>query len=183
VAEDITERKRAETALHISEERLSQAVRVGDIGIFDHDHITDAYYWSAEHLRIYGLNEAPTLEEFVGLIHSEDRERIAAAVRRAHDPAGDGLFDVEFRGIRRDGAVRWISSRSKTFFDGEGGACRPVRTVGAVRDITEERLSHEALEQAKVYAEKFIRIDIQMYGRCSRSLRGKGSQDCLKIPF
>lgn len=188
---DITERKRAEIALHISEERLSQAVRVGNIGTFDHDHITDAYYWSAELLRIYGLNEAPTLQEFFNLIHSEDRERIATAVLHAHDPTGDGFFDVEFRGIRRDGAIRWIATRSKTFFDGEGDARCPVRTVGAVRDITEEKLSQEALEQAKVYAEKLIEsanamivvLDaqgkVQVFNNTAEKITGYSRQEIL----
>ena len=188
---NITERKRAETALHISEERLGQAVRVGDIGIFDHDHIADTYYWSTEHLQIYGLDETPTLQEFVNLIHPEDRERIADAVRRAHDPAGDGLFDVEFRSIRRDGTIRWIATRSLTFFDGEGDARRPVRTIGAVRDITEEKLAEEALLQAKTYAEKLVEsanamivvLDakgkVQVFNKAAEEITGYTRQELL----
>src|SRR5215469_12363817 len=36
---DITERRRAETALQENERRLTQAVQVAKIGIFDHDHV------------------------------------------------------------------------------------------------------------------------------------------------
>ena len=151
---DVTERKRVEETLRKSEELLRQAVRVSQIGIFDHDHAVTTIYWSPEQRAIYGwgAEEAVTLPAFVELIHPGDREAIATAVRRAHDPAGNGLFDVEYRILRRDGEVRWLSTRSRTFFDGEGGARRPVRTVGASLDITERKRMERSLKESE---EKF----------------------------
>src|SRR5262249_45024722 len=61
------------------------------------------------------------------------------AVRRSHDPAGDGFFDVEHRLVRPDGSVRWTNIRSQTFFEGEGANRRPARTVGAATDITDRK--------------------------------------------
>ena len=132
-------------SLRESEERLRQAVRVSHIGIFDHDHLTDTIYWSPRQREIYGWDpDAPvTLADFIGLVHPGDAARIAEAVHRAHDPSGDGVWDVEHRIVRRDGSVRWLIARSQTFFDAEGR--RPVRTVGAVIDNTEAKLAEEAL--------------------------------------
>ena len=147
---DITERKRVEAALRESEERLRQAVRVSHIGIFDHDHVTGAIYWSPEQRAMYGWGpeEPVTLQGYLKSIYPGDWERIAAGVTRAHDPAGDGLFDVEHRVVLPDGSIRWTSIRSQTFFDGEGASRRPVRTIGATRDITEQRQAEE--EQKKL---------------------------------
>ncbi len=151
ISRDITKQKRVEEAVRLSEERLRQAVRVANLGIFDHDHITESVYWSPEQRAIHGweAERAPTVSDFVAMLHPEDRERIAAAIRRAHDPAGDGMFDVEQRIVRPGGEVRWLVTRSQTFFEGEGDARHPVRTVGAVQDVTELKRLEEQFRQAQ----------------------------------
>jgi PAS domain S-box-containing protein len=161
----VSELKSPESALHESEERLRQAVRVSHIGIFDHDHRTDRIYVSPE-LRViqgYGPDEPVTIDTYIERVHVEDRERIREAVRRAHDPAGDGLFDVEHRIVFPDDSIRWTSTRSQTFFEGEGAARRPVRTVGAVRDITEQKRAGE--EQKKLAEQLFEAQKMETIGR------------------
>jgi PAS domain S-box-containing protein len=146
---DITERKWAETAMRESDERLRQAVRAGSVGIFDHDHRSDIIYWSPEQRRIYGWDpeEPVTMPKYLQHVHAEDRARITEAVQRAHDPAGDGFFDVEHRIIDRSGAIRWLSTRSRTHFEGIGSARHKVRTIGAVVDISGRKMAEEALRE------------------------------------
>src|SRR3546814_12141656 len=41
--------------------------------------------------------------------------------------------------VRPDGEIRWVQLRSHIFFAGEGPARRPVRTIGAIQDITDRK--------------------------------------------
>ena len=142
---EVTKRKRAEVALHNSEERLRQVARVSDIGIFDHDLAAETLYWSQEMRSIFGLSadEPVSFQDFLQLIHPDDRGRITRALQRAHDPVSDGFFDVEYRLLLRDGSIRWTSTRARTFVEGEGDARHPVRTIGAVLDVTAQKLAQE----------------------------------------
>src|SRR5688572_631207 len=130
-----------------TDERLRQAIRAGNIGIFEHDHLTEALYWSPELRRMYGwdADEDANLPKIIGHVHPEDLARVGAAVKAAHDPAGEGLFDIEHRIVDRAGGLRWVLTRSQTYFEGSGGARRPLRTIGAVQDVTERKAAEERL--------------------------------------
>ncbi|MDB4917134.1 MAG: sensor hybrid histidine kinase [Gemmatimonadetes bacterium] len=145
---DITELRAAAEAWHVAEEtlafredQLAQVVRVSQIGVFDHDHLTDAVYWSpvARELFDWDQHEVLSVENFIARVYPDDREALINAMQAAHDPAGDGVFNVKFRIVRDDGTLRWMESHARTFFS--GGTAR--RTVGGSRDITANRNAEE----------------------------------------
>jgi PAS domain S-box-containing protein len=138
---DITAQKVAESALLVNEERLQQAVRLGRVGIIDHDHVTGTVYWSPEQRAIWGLGDGADLpiEQMLRHVHPEERDRVLAAMARSHDPSGDGSFELEHRIVTADGRIRWIHARAQTYFAGSGAARRPIRTVGATADVTERK--------------------------------------------
>lgn len=135
--------QRAREALELSEERLRQAVRVAGIGVFEHDHLTDVIYASPQCRRLNGLSadEPVTVQRLIENVDPEDLAHVQAANARAWDPEGDGLFEMCCRIHVDGGRLRWIESRAQTLFAGEGAARHKVRTIGAVRDVTER---HEA---------------------------------------
>ncbi|MCE4223262.1 PAS domain S-box protein [Methylobacterium sp. C25] len=133
----LDERSRlAEDALAESEERMRLAVDATGIGIFDYAPEKDDLRWDARVREIFGIGpDDPVTYEgsYLAGLHPDDRDAADAAVRAATDPAGSGLFDIEYRvrGIRT-GIERWIAARGKsTFEDG-----RQIRFVGTVRDVT-----------------------------------------------
>jgi two-component system cell cycle sensor histidine kinase/response regulator CckA len=154
---DVTERMRAQQALVENEQLLRQAVRVSDIGIFVHDQVADSIYWSPRQREIHGWgpDEPVTLDSFLSLVHPDDAGAIMASVQRAHNPAGSGSWEVEYRIVRRDGATRWLIARSQTSFEAQGPARRPVRTVGATIDITERKRDEEALRRSEAMLRLF----------------------------
>ena len=147
-ARDISGRKRSEAAVRRSEERLRQAISISGIGIFDHDHRTDTIYWSPEVRRMHGwgTDDAIDVAAFLEFVHPDDRDAIGAAIRRAHDPTGDGRFDAEYRIVRADGELRWLAAKSQTLFESDGEAQQPARTAGAVLDLTERKRAEKAIE-------------------------------------
>lgn len=150
---NVTGLKEAEASLRRNEERLRQAVRVAHIGIFDHDHRSGVIYWSAETREIYGWDRDepvrfdPPSDDSTStwqLVYPDDRDRVARALEQAHS-SPDGQFDIDYRILRRDGSVRWLTTRSQTFFEGEGPTRQAVRTIGALRDVTAVKEAERAL--------------------------------------
>jgi PAS domain S-box-containing protein len=88
-------------------------------------------------------------EEFVAMLHPEDRDLLSQTYSRAMEPAGLSEFEIHYRIIRPDGAVRWIAARGKGIFSGAGSQRTPVRLIGTVQDITERKLAEEALRESE----------------------------------
>ncbi|MDP1674919.1 MAG: PAS domain S-box protein, partial [Burkholderiales bacterium] len=120
-----------------NEERLRQVVRISQLGIFDEDHIKGWCFWSPTLRAAFDWKDGfRRLADFLAAVHPEDRENVAAAFRRSHDPAGDGQLEVICRALRADGRLIWLEVRGETFFEGARASRHKVRTVGASLDIT-----------------------------------------------
>jgi len=161
IVRDITSRKRAELGLQASEQRLSQVIRTSNIGVFDIDFVAKTSYFSPEQRAIWGVDQDAPLEwdAHRRYIHPDDLPMVNAASAAAH-ARPDGVYEVEHRIIRRDGAVRDLTVRAKAFFDADGDR-RVVRLIGATRDITEEkraRAERDELQQRLLQAQKLESI-------------------------
>ena len=121
--------------------RLHEAVVTRATGIYEHDHESGEIYASLELRAQYGLGarDALTVQSFAGATHPHDAEFLLQEIAQAHDPAGDGSFDVRHRILLPSGEVRWLHTRATTHFQTarEGGR-RPSRTLGSCIDITRE---------------------------------------------
>lgn len=135
------EKTQVEQALRDSEARLDLAVQVGQVGFFEHDHRTDSLSWSPilRDISGVGTDEPASWQRYLELVHPDDRDRVVSTVQRAHAMTGNGLHEVEYRLIRPDGAMRHISLRSLTSFDGDGSSRQPVRTLGTVVNVTDRK--------------------------------------------
>ncbi len=163
VLRDISTRKTSENALRQSEERLRLSVAAGRIGLFEYDHKSNQIFWSPLFREILGLGEEvhATLESYMSASHPDDRDMIRAGLERAYDPEGNGVFALEHRVVPCVGKVGWVTNNSQTYFAGVGPERKPVRTVGAIRDITERRLYLAELETRVAERTRALRDEIQ----------------------
>jgi len=131
--------------LRQSEERLRLAIAETGIGIWDVDSRTGARRWSPEFKKIIGVpaDAVPSVDLFSALIHPEDRDWVNELYRRAYSSPEAGAYDAEFRIVRQnDGAVRWVVTTGRIYFDGDR---LPVRGIGTLRDVHERRMITEEL--------------------------------------
>ena len=142
---DITERRRAQEALVKTAASLAEAQRIAHVGNWDWNIMLDELRWSDEASRIFGLPPRDfkgTRKAFLASVHPDDRVRVRESVDRAlHQGTRQALT---YRVVRRDGEVRSVHAQGEVFFDESD---KPVRMIGTVRDITEEKRAEEEREQ------------------------------------
>lgn len=138
---DIDQRRRDEEALRESERRLRVALVAGRMGAWSYDLATGAQRWDESQYRLFGLDRslAPSRELFLSLIHPDDIGAVA------FDPETlplDTFLDAEFRIVRPDGQIRWISAHSVAHAGPDG---RPREMIGVNRDMTAQKEAEAAL--------------------------------------
>ena len=177
VFRDVTHRKRAEEAeaLQLANDRLEQALRGSNVGIWDFDmrggKLVDAtFYWAnlweslgyEPETHGQATSSSPWLR-----VHHEDRERILAAVG-AHLRGETREIDVESRLIHKDGSLRWRLNRGVAVRDAQG---RAIRLIGTSVDITDRRQLEEELLRAKEEAEAGNRAKDAFLANVSHEIR------------
>lgn len=145
VIRDITERKRSEDRLREREQQLERAQRIAHLGSWQFELPDGPVEWSDELCRIYGVDPGsrPTFEEYMDMVHPEDREPARSAIARAmetHEP-----FSLYHRIIRQsDGEERILHGEGEVVVDDKG---RPIRMFGTALDVTELKRTEQTLRE------------------------------------
>jgi len=134
---DITTSKRAERALQLSRDRLTQAERVAQMGHWHYDVATSRITWSEGHCRLFGLEPHQFdggYETYVGMVHPNDRPGVDARLRGylRERRGGEG----EYRILRADGEVRYVRATAEVGVDADGAV---TSMFGTSTDVTDRR--------------------------------------------
>jgi PAS domain S-box-containing protein len=145
---DVTERKRAEEALAISERSQAIAQQVAHLGSWIWDPLPNKAYWSDELYRLLGCKPQEfegCYEAMLRFVHPDDRERFSTTLKRAFK--GQGPYDFEHRIVRADGTERIVQELAEIFRGADG---RPRQVVGTVHDVTERKQAEQALRDSEL---------------------------------
>ncbi len=141
---DVSERKRIETALIDSAERLRLSLQLSGLGVWRRNLQTGIGEWDDRMYAIFGRPDSspvPTQEELYELVAPEDRPAIRLAWQEFI--AGRGVYDLNFRIVRPDGELRHITTQAMVQKDEHD---RPVSVIGVNADLTDfVRITEESV--------------------------------------
>lgn len=124
-------------------ERL--ALSAAHAGIWVVDLTSECVQWSETMDAVMGCSREQfggTIGDLLALVHPEDRDAMAAAMR--HDIGASPEFEIEVRVTWPDGSVHWMQSRGRFILDDRGQAVE-IRCVAL--DVTERRQLETQLGQ------------------------------------
>ncbi len=147
LSKQIEVRRKSEDALRHSEERLQEAQQVAQVGSWEVDLASGAWWWSDELFRIHGREIASgpaTIKELLASIYPSDRGRVGAAFRALIEDESPSK-GIEVRFIYASGGLQHHEVLWNIESDSEG---RPLRAYGTVSDVTDRYRSEEAMRRA-----------------------------------
>jgi PAS domain S-box-containing protein len=142
---DINKRKQAEEQLQRSEAFLAEGQYLSRIGSFSWRVATEEITWSEQLYRIFEFEKGVpvTLELISSRVHPEDLPMMQDMVERAQE--GARSFEYEHRLRMPDHSIKYLHLIAHGTRDREGR----LEYIGAVQDVTQRRLSDEALSKAR----------------------------------
>lgn len=141
---DILPMKRAERELRESEAKVRLTVAASGMGLWYWDLATGSVSLDETLLQIVGESNRRVQRswDLFERVHSEDRERVRDVFSETVTSAAP--LALEYRYVRPDGALRWLSTRATAVRDDRG---QTISLVGGTLDVTDRRVMDEKLRQ------------------------------------
>jgi PAS domain S-box-containing protein len=146
---DVTDRKRAEEAIHRSEAKYRRLLERVPAVVYEvlGDGVNTANYMSPYYEILLGYTPEERLadpELWTRMIHPEDRQRILAASNRSRETSEP--FEQEYRLVAKDGRVVWVRDNAVIVTAGAG---KPMWQQGVMLDVTALKGKEHELAEAE----------------------------------
>lgn len=165
LSDDVLNAAQLARDLRESEDRMILAAEAANLGIWVRD-LTRTEIWATDNWRaLFGFtkSEPLSLDDFLCRLHPDERETVRQALARAIE--GDGCYQMEHRLMLPDGQTRWIHSRGRVEFNGDG---KPILVRGVSLDITER---NKAEQETQLLRQEIAHVGrVSMMGQLASSL-------------
>jgi PAS domain S-box-containing protein len=151
---DITARKHAEEALHISQGRYARATAVGKVGVWELDAAIGSYHGDANLKALFGYEEDELSTDpsvWLNLVHPDDQAIAMQSWQRIVTGEIDH-YSYELRMIKKDGMVIWTDVRGHAVRSRDG---QVTNLFGATVDITERKRTEQVLRERETALARF----------------------------
>lgn len=148
VERDVTERKRAEEATRINQERFRMLAKATNDVIWDWDLVEGAVWWNENLHAHFGYDPAeiePGPESWMNRIHPEDKDRVLESID-AVISGSESHWQDEYRFLHVDGHPVQVVDRGFVIRDLQGNA---IRMLGSMIDVSHQREMEGRLRQAQ----------------------------------
>ncbi len=147
---NVTDRRKSQEMIRIQNERVMLALKTADAGMWDWELPSGRMHLIGNEAKLFGLpaeTNSVVLGDILPSVHPEDRRLLERTMHMAVEDRSD--YYEEFRVIWPDGSVHHLLGVGKVFTD-ETGCAR--RMVGVNVDVTQSKLSEEALRKSEKLA-------------------------------
>ncbi|MEH6387944.1 putative bifunctional diguanylate cyclase/phosphodiesterase [Pseudomonas profundi] len=148
----LNRRAEQQRLLQLNQERFDLALAGSNDGVWDWDIEAGSVYFSDRCLEIIGYPRASDVDlgvVWLQRVHPDDLAATRQAIR-SHFRGATERFDNHHRIKTLNGDYAWIHARGRAIRNAQN---RAVRLIGIVRDVTEQKLNEESLQQATVVME------------------------------
>ena len=140
LSRDVLRAARLSRELQTSERRLAMAASAARLALWEWDLSSNRIWVSNNGRALYGVTDQEEIDfdRFMQTVHPEDHPLVRTAIEKALH--GHDSYHIDYRVVRPDGPLRWITARGTIEKNAQG---RANRLRGISMDITEQKESED----------------------------------------
>ncbi|MEI6822639.1 MAG: ATP-binding protein [Bacteroidota bacterium] len=169
VCQDITNLKNLEEIAITNEKFIKESQSIAHLGNWEFDIESMQFKWSEEVYKIFGLiptQSTPSFDEFISMMHSDDKVNYLNAVDEA---VINGIpYEFDYRFYLPDMTLRYAFAIGKPIFNEKD---KVVKLIGTIMDITERKLAEDELKSAMIKAEDATKAKSRFLANMSHEIR------------
>ncbi len=151
---DITQRKKAESELHLLNQTLKAAQSMAKVGYWSYDIKTDILVWSEQMFVIFGAkpgNGVPHYDEHRKILHPDDWNLFDTSVQECKKGKP---YNIVIRLIFPDKSIHYINTQGFPRYNEKGEISE---LFGTSQDITEHKRTEEELQKHREHLEELVK--------------------------